>query len=84
MQSNQCVSCKYYLGEGECGAFPNGIPSDIFTGLFDHTKEYEGDKGIRFQKYIKRSFEVEGTSGEFDAIWDMTPRERTIALTKDK
>jgi hypothetical protein len=29
-------------------AFPSGIPAEIITGAFDHTKEYPGDRGIRF------------------------------------
>jgi len=32
-----------------CDAFPDRIPDEIMTGLFDHTEPYEGDKGVRFE-----------------------------------
>ena len=31
-----------------CTAFPNGIPDDIYTNKFDHTKPHIQDGGIRF------------------------------------
>lgn len=32
-----------------CKAFPKGIPAEIWLGLNDHTKPYEGDHGIQFE-----------------------------------
>ena len=50
MQSSQCFVCKHYTGVITCKAFPDKIPDDIITGMFDHTKPYKGDNGIRFEK----------------------------------
>jgi len=36
----QCYNCEYYIGDSECVAFPDGIPEDILTGDFDHTKKH--------------------------------------------
>ncbi len=47
-QSTQCRDCKHYH-LGDCEAFPDGIPIEIFTGLFDHDDPYPGDNGIRFE-----------------------------------
>ena len=49
-QSDQCVRCARYLGLGVCDAFPDGIPAEILTGRHDHTKAFDGDGGIRFQR----------------------------------
>ncbi len=47
----QCLSCKHYDKTSRtCAAFPEGIPSEIILGKFDHTKEYPGDGGIRYEK----------------------------------
>ena len=46
--SNQCITCKNYLGFFRCAAFPESIPSEIFTGAYDHREEYEGDQGYRY------------------------------------
>jgi hypothetical protein len=32
-----------------CAAFPDGIPTVIEDGSFDHANPYPGDNGIRFQ-----------------------------------
>jgi hypothetical protein len=49
--SVQCLSCKHiHKGYFTCAAFPKGIPDKIFTGKFDHQKQFPGDKGIRFEK----------------------------------
>lgn len=47
-----CINCKnlYPTKERACLAFPAGIPSEILTGENDHTREVEGDNGIRFDK----------------------------------
>lgn len=56
-----CCGCKHWYGHDkdggepdfgadECDAFPDGIPMDILTGEFIHTKPYPtGDKGIQFE-----------------------------------
>lgn len=49
MQSNQCLECVHYLGEVECEAFPEGIPTPIITGEVDHAEPYEGDNDIQFE-----------------------------------
>lgn len=46
--STQCLECALFRGLGECAAFPNGIPGDIFTGEFDHTQPHPGDGGKQF------------------------------------
>ena len=45
----QCIRCNHYWGEGRCDAFPNGIPEKIISGDYDHSKEHEGDNGIKFE-----------------------------------
>lgn len=57
----RCLNCRHYIGnlptswEGHiCYAFPDGIPTEILEGDFDHRKPYEGDNGIRFQWKPKR------------------------------
>lgn len=52
--SMQCLDCKHYTGLSTCDAFPDKIPQEIFDGTFDHTNEYPGDGGIRFEN-IERS-----------------------------
>ena len=49
--SDQCISCKHYLMAVECRAFPAGIPIEIFTGEYDHTKPFAGDGGIMFEPF---------------------------------
>lgn len=31
-----------------CGAFPDGIPDDIWGNRFDHRQPHEGDHGLRW------------------------------------
>ena len=38
MRTAQCPICLRYRGLLTCDAFPQGIPEDILTGQFDHTK----------------------------------------------
>ena len=44
-----CSNCKYHDGFHRCAAFPAGIPWEIKTGQFDHTKPYPHDGGIRYE-----------------------------------
>lgn len=58
MESTQCLSCKHYLGVFKngmhCNAFPlessKTIPSEIFTGLFDHRIKHPDDNGVLWEK----------------------------------
>lgn len=45
---SQCLSCESYARQGRCVAFPEGIPTEILTGAFDHRKAFSGDLGVRF------------------------------------
>lgn len=47
--SDQCITCVHYRLNGECDAFPNGIPEPIILGEHDHRQPYPGDNGIRFE-----------------------------------
>jgi len=49
--STQCLACKHWRRKPiTCRAFPKGIPMEILVGDFDHTKPFESDKGITFEK----------------------------------
>ena len=46
-----CANCKHKsLGSATCDAFPAGIPEAIIWGKNGHTKPYQGDHGIRFER----------------------------------
>ena len=45
-QPNDDESIEYYY----CKAFPYGIPDEILVEGYDHTKEFKGDKGIKFEQ----------------------------------
>lgn len=47
---DRCRLCAHAVGEDSCRAFPNGIPSEIYSGDFDHMKAFPGDNGIRFTR----------------------------------
>ena len=51
-QSAQCLECSHYQGFSRCDAFPEKIPSEIFTGLHDHREPFPGDNGIRWEEFI--------------------------------
>lgn len=44
---SQCVKCRYWLKEGRCKAFPDGVPLAILDNTFDHTKRF-GDESLLF------------------------------------
>lgn len=52
-----CLACRHLAqgslpaasGEFRCTAFPDGIPDEIWNGGFDHRREFEGDRGVRFE-----------------------------------
>ena len=49
-----CNNCKQYTGYANCKAFPEGIPDDILTGEFDHTKKHPEQKNdILFEPITK-------------------------------
>ena len=48
MRSEQCILCKHFRVNETCEAFPAGIPPEIRSGAFDHTKPYPGDNGVRY------------------------------------
>ena len=53
---SQCVRCIFKMaGKSVCVAFPRGIPPDILSGRFDHTRPHEGDGGIRFVPLRRRT-----------------------------
>ena len=47
--SEQCLKC-IYLNDNlfTCKAFQKGIPEEILSGKFEHTKHYKGDNNIVF------------------------------------
>lgn len=66
MEGNQCNNCTHFEQDIEkwipydtlfrkptCTAFPNGIPTVVFDGEFDHSEPYKGDNGIRFESVEK-------------------------------
>ena len=39
-ESNQCITCLHYWGGFKCDAFPEAIPEDVLSGLFDHSSKH--------------------------------------------
>ena len=60
--SIQCEKCVFFQGDFKCDAFPSGIPREIYSGDFDHTKEYKGDGGIRFKSFDKFLEEIDNAT----------------------
>lgn len=50
MHNNQCPGCLHYRGLFKCEAFPDGIPSEILTGTFDHSQPHPDDQGIQYER----------------------------------
>lgn len=47
--ARQCATCKNHIPHTlTCRAYPNGIPMEIIRGRVDHSKPYQGDKGILY------------------------------------
>ena len=57
MTSDQCITCKHYLGLMECEAYKR-IPQIIFTGEHDHAEPYKNDNGIRYEPLEKEQKKV--------------------------
>jgi hypothetical protein len=58
LQMPLCMVCKHRKKDATghwfvCEAFPEGIPGEIITGVFKHTRKYPGDNGIRFEPAVK-------------------------------
>lgn len=55
MQGDQCIRCGHFLRDDKgvpvCAAFPYGIPGDILSGEFVHTKDHPDQvvPGIHFK-----------------------------------
>ena len=54
MMPYQCILCKNFLKDLTCSAFPSGIPAEILTQKFDHSKPYPDienreDNGILYE-----------------------------------
>ena len=40
-----CTGCRWRIDGITCDAFPEGIPTAILVGAFDHTHHYKRDDG---------------------------------------
>ena len=49
-KENHCRSCKHFLGDRQCLAFPNSIPDVLWSGDNLHHQTFEGDQGFRYQR----------------------------------
>lgn len=50
---NQCMACVHFWGFGECEAFPDGIPDDIYKRGEAHTTQWGGEQ-VLFELDPKR------------------------------
>ena len=48
-QGQQCQFCKHLFSLWKCRAFPEGIPTVIWTGKFDHSKQFS-DENFLFEQ----------------------------------
>ena len=59
-----CQACtRYNENAGTCTAFPQGVPSEITVGLYDHRHPFPGDNGVLFDLFppwepILESFDI--------------------------
>jgi len=44
-----CQTCKHYVGDKACFAYPDGIPDKIFSGDELHDEPRKGDHGIQYE-----------------------------------
>jgi excisionase family DNA binding protein len=53
-----CYDCNYFhaVSSRTCGAFPEGIPDELWVGTIKHDKAYPGDHGIRFKPKFPNEF----------------------------
>jgi hypothetical protein len=49
-----------------CEAFPRKIPAEIFDNRFDHTKPYNGDRGILFEPCSDEDVKTQADLIEFE------------------
>jgi len=43
-----CLTCRRYIMDRKCSAFPDEIPADIWEGANNHRKPFPGDGGLTF------------------------------------
>lgn len=47
---HHCEDCRHFhADETTCDAYPDGVPTRILYGEFDHIIAYEGDHGLRWR-----------------------------------
>lgn len=51
-----CIGCLHFkmapagsLEKLSCDAFPDGIPEEIYTSIFDHHHPFRGDHDIQYE-----------------------------------
>ncbi len=44
-----CHTCQHWHGDLKCDAFPQGIPTGIFTNEWDHRYPVGGDHGLLYK-----------------------------------
>lgn len=52
-----CETCKHYLGDAKCKAFPQEIPIEIIVGKDRHRESIPGDNGIIYTPKAKSAGE---------------------------
>lgn len=57
--TSQCAVCVHFVSPfartdgnwdapASCGAFPDGIPDEVYGNLIDHREPIEGDNGVQW------------------------------------